>query len=309
MLSVLSIAVTDDEADQPGEPEPEPEPGALQQEPQCSTWSPPRLSSFQAAASRPSTSGAAETKLCFPCPHCGKPMDNTHMHYKGLVYCESREGSFLEGGKTLEEWLLGRGVARTTAWRLNKRFWEARFGTLPSRKERICPKCGERTTRATGHTVLRAAKETFCSKSDPQGRSPEQWLVEKRGGVTEEQRKAKEREVRNARSREKRAQRGKLPRLCSKCGERLTRAMGHTALQRETFCSKSDPHGRSPEQWLAEKRGGITEKQAKARDVRNARAREKRAQKLKKKAPSCPPPEKGERKGGKKTLQAAPEIN
>lgn len=55
--------------------------------------------------------------------------------------------------------------------------------------------------------------------------------------------------------------------------------------QRETFCSKSDPQGGTPEQWLADKRGGITENQAKARDVCNARAREKRAQKQKKNKP------------------------
>ncbi|XP_073340610.1 uncharacterized protein [Pagrus major] len=129
--------VTLDEADSPGTPES----GASQPEaPQCSTWSPPSLSDFQGAASVPSTSVAAAIKNC---PHCGNAMDNTHMVYKGLIYCESREGSLLNGGKTLEEWLLARGVARTTSWRLHKRFWEMRHGKLSSKTARFCPKCGK----------------------------------------------------------------------------------------------------------------------------------------------------------------------
>ncbi|TNN25027.1 hypothetical protein EYF80_064846 [Liparis tanakae] len=60
---------------------------------------------------------------------------------------------------------------------------DAEWHVAPPPRSRTCPKCGERRTRATGHFILN--RETFCQKSDPQGRTVEHRA---RGGVTSSKR-------------------------------------------------------------------------------------------------------------------------
>ncbi|KAI4795578.1 hypothetical protein KUCAC02_029218 [Chaenocephalus aceratus] len=55
----------------------------------------------------------------------------------------------------------------------------AAAGVFPTRRERTCTPCSQRTTRATG--------QSFCQVSDPQNRAVEQWLTELRGGRTEKE--------------------------------------------------------------------------------------------------------------------------
>ncbi|XP_036926988.1 uncharacterized protein LOC119004299 [Acanthopagrus latus] len=156
-----------------------------------------------------SSSGSSGSS-CSTCPHCGDSVQNLrHFVYRDLVFCEEAA----DEGETLEKWLKERGVPKTTVWRIKKKQEVLLVGgSLPRRKDRVCLQCGERKTKANGHTILRAVRETFCSRTDPLGRTVEQWLTEKRGGVTTEQLKELDRAVRNARAKEKRARiLGRLP--------------------------------------------------------------------------------------------------
>ncbi|KAK9517649.1 hypothetical protein VZT92_022999 [Zoarces viviparus] len=113
------------------------------------TWSPPRLEDYN----KPSTSKTVKPPSS--CPHCGESVQTPeHFPYKWSVYC----GATAEDGQTLEEWLMDRGVPRTTIWRLKNKHKEMVAGTLTPRKGRTCSRCGERMVRATGHTILTSAR-------------------------------------------------------------------------------------------------------------------------------------------------------
>ena len=52
------------------------------------------------------------------CPHCGDSVQNLrHFVYRDQIFCEEAA----DEGETLEKWLMGRGVSRTTVWRLKKK--------------------------------------------------------------------------------------------------------------------------------------------------------------------------------------------
>ncbi|XP_028303719.1 uncharacterized protein LOC114463973 isoform X12 [Gouania willdenowi] len=147
------------------------------------------------------------------CLHCGASvLSYGHFLHKAEVYCEGAEGL----GKTLGLWLSDRKVSKTTRWRLEKTFDNMKNGNVPGPNIKTCKKCGQIISRETGHSVLRSAREAFCQRSDPKGRTVDQWLTEKRGGITSSEmaqratKLANERQRRYRRMQAKNAERDKL---------------------------------------------------------------------------------------------------
>ncbi|XP_034090122.1 uncharacterized protein LOC117558207 [Gymnodraco acuticeps] len=103
-----------------------------------------------------------------------------HLSLLGLTFCRATSGM------TLDQWLKV-NVPKTTGWRLQIKMASAAAGVFPTRRDRTCTLCSQRTTRATGHSMHRPTRQSFCQVSDPQNRTVEQWLTELRGGKTEKE--------------------------------------------------------------------------------------------------------------------------
>ncbi|KAI4793351.1 hypothetical protein KUCAC02_032781 [Chaenocephalus aceratus] len=115
------------------------------------------------------------------CPGCSKDISVVeHLSLLGLTFCRATSGL------TLDEWLKV-NVPKTTGWRLQLKMASAAAGVFPPRRERTCTLCSQRTIRATGHSMHRPTRQSFCQVSDPQNRTVEQWLTELRGGKTEKE--------------------------------------------------------------------------------------------------------------------------
>ncbi|XP_028300703.1 uncharacterized protein LOC114462204 [Gouania willdenowi] len=141
----------------------------------CSTWKP--LLTMMATIKRHS--------VLKDCPYCKTSvLSYGHFIHKNEIYCEGT-------GETLGLWLYERQVSRTTRWRLETTYNNMKKGIVPGPAfRRHCPKCGQQKTRETGHTILRSARASFCQRTDPQGRTVEEWLTQMRGGVTSQDMKA-----------------------------------------------------------------------------------------------------------------------
>ncbi|KAI4800547.1 hypothetical protein KUCAC02_009612, partial [Chaenocephalus aceratus] len=83
-----------------------------------------------------------------------------HLSLQGLTFCRATSGL------TLDQWLKV-NVPKTTGWRLQIKMASAAAGVFPPRRERTCTLCSQRTTRATGHSLHRPTRQSFCQVSDP----------------------------------------------------------------------------------------------------------------------------------------------
>lgn len=121
-----------------------------------------------------------EAQSAAKCPLCGGPAGHTELI--SSVAEESCETA-AAGQTTLRQWM-ETCMPRTTIWRLHKKWKAMQGGRLPLPKRRTCHLCGRHMVKATGHSIFRRTRETFCARADPKRRTVEQWLTEKRGGIT-----------------------------------------------------------------------------------------------------------------------------
>ncbi|XP_078114047.1 uncharacterized protein LOC144522665 isoform X3 [Sander vitreus] len=128
-----------------------------------------------------------------------------YVTFRGIEFCERAAG----GHMTVQQWMKT-WIPRTTRWRLEKKWKAMQAGCLPPPKPRTCNLCGQRTLKATGHSTFRKTRETFCSQADPERRTVEQWLTEKRGGISTAALYKSYGRTRNENQRRKRAERRQL---------------------------------------------------------------------------------------------------
>ncbi|XP_078114046.1 uncharacterized protein LOC144522665 isoform X2 [Sander vitreus] len=140
------------------------------------------------------------------CPLCDGPAGHKgYVTFRGIEFCERAAG----GHMTVQQWMKT-WIPRTTRWRLEKKWKAMQAGCLPPPKPRTCNLCGQRTLKATGHSTFRKTRETFCSQADPERRTVEQWLTEKRGGISTAALYKSYGRTRNENQRRKRAERRQL---------------------------------------------------------------------------------------------------
>ncbi|KAK1904844.1 DNA ligase [Dissostichus eleginoides] len=131
-------------------------------------------------AQTPGEAQRGENPPCV-CPGCSKDISVIeHLSLQGLTFCRATSGV------TLDQWLKV-NVPKTTGWRMQIKMASAAAAVFPTRRDRTCTLCSQRTTRATGHSMHGPTRQSFCQVADPQERTVEQGLTELRGGKTEKE--------------------------------------------------------------------------------------------------------------------------